>query len=488
MRKNIRQYLGSLSLFCALSFSALYAVQNNGRVPLLVDQACTTVAKNVGEQIEQRVHGVDLKSISMEDALDHLQKIEEQVTAFQPALPDELKSKIIGKLCQTPTVRFLLYPVSNNFVEQVKQQSKDVTSDTLDATVAQIERAWFANVPERWRSLWENEYTKRVWRRICKKNVLFNTVAFAPDSRSCAYSSSREDGIHIMELPSCKKIKKLPCQGGQHVTFLPDGRLVSKKNDSAPMYVWEDDKCTELNNQVDRWIGYPYAPCSNGKFLGPQCIWDAQGNQYTEISVNPGLHNALSDDGTLFAREDSEDKGEISLHDVEKKVRKILRGHTEYVSGLAFVPKTKQLVSGSFDETMRVWDTQTGKCTHVLRYDNRVTGVAIARNDQLCISATRRLIHIWDPITWQQLAEVKSFVYYRIAIANDGSYIACEEEINARSSWKDTLVQAAIKKAESPAALEQIRASKTTGKNNSVLAPRIEHDLQEKLLALQHKN
>jgi WD40 repeat protein len=39
----------------------------------------------------------------------------------------------------------------------------------------------------------------------------------------------------------------------------------------------------------------------------------------------------------------------------------VLRGHTKSVSSLAFSPDGKTVASGSSDETIRIWDFETGK-------------------------------------------------------------------------------------------------------------------------------
>ena len=38
-----------------------------------------------------------------------------------------------------------------------------------------------------------------------------------------------------------------------------------------------------------------------------------------------------------------------------------LKGHTGWVSSVAFSPDGKRLVSGSLDKTVKVWDAQTGQ-------------------------------------------------------------------------------------------------------------------------------
>ena len=39
------------------------------------------------------------------------------------------------------------------------------------------------------------------------------------------------------------------------------------------------------------------------------------------------------------------------------------KGHTENVCSVAYSPDGKQLVSGSWENTVRVWQVATGECT-----------------------------------------------------------------------------------------------------------------------------
>jgi WD40 repeat protein len=44
----------------------------------------------------------------------------------------------------------------------------------------------------------------------------------------------------------------------------------------------------------------------------------------------------------------------------------VLKGHTDIVSSVRVSLDDKQVVSGSRDKTLRVWDMSTGQCTIVL--------------------------------------------------------------------------------------------------------------------------
>jgi len=43
-----------------------------------------------------------------------------------------------------------------------------------------------------------------------------------------------------------------------------------------------------------------------------------------------------------------------------------LRGHSDWVRSVAYSPDGKHIVSGSADNTVKVWDAQTGKEVSVL--------------------------------------------------------------------------------------------------------------------------
>ena len=49
-----------------------------------------------------------------------------------------------------------------------------------------------------------------------------------------------------------------------------------------------------------------------------------------------------------------------------------LRGHSNYVTSVAYSPDGKHIVSGSFDKTVKIWDSTTGKEVSVLVCDRLI--------------------------------------------------------------------------------------------------------------------
>ena len=56
---------------------------------------------------------------------------------------------------------------------------------------------------------------------------------------------------------------------------------------------------------------------------------------------------------------------------------RVLRGHRDYVNSIAFHPleEGNQLVSGSDDHTLALWDSETGQRLHVITFDHPIMSI-----------------------------------------------------------------------------------------------------------------
>lgn len=87
------------------------------------------------------------------------------------------------------------------------------------------------------------------------------------------------------------------------------------------------------------------------------------------------------------------------LQDTETgKCLRTLHGHTNYVFCCTFHPQGHLLASGSFDETMRVWDVRSGRCLReVPAHSDPVTAVDFNPDGTLLLSSSLDgLLRIWD--------------------------------------------------------------------------------------------
>src|SRR5580658_2479215 len=79
------------------------------------------------------------------------------------------------------------------------------------------------------------------------------------------------------------------------------------------------------------------------------------------------------------------------------KLIQTLRGHTAGIGRIAWSPMGQVLVSPSEDGTIRIWNTETGKCLRELRLEGRpVTAVLDARGEILAVGCLNGAVSSWD--------------------------------------------------------------------------------------------
>jgi len=113
-----------------------------------------------------------------------------------------------------------------------------------------------------------------------------------------------------------------------------------------------------------------------------------------------------------------------------------LKGHTERVNSVAISPDGRFALSGSHDNTLRLWDLETGQCLRTLKgHTDYVTSVAISPDGRFGLSGSEeKTLRLWDLATGQclRILEGHTSWVYSVAISPDGRFALS-------GSWDDTL-------------------------------------------------
>jgi WD40 repeat protein len=108
----------------------------------------------------------------------------------------------------------------------------------------------------------------------------------------------------------------------------------------------------------------------------------------------------------------------------------VLKGHTEPVYAVAFTPDGKYVVTASFDKTLKVWETDTGKEVKTFAgaqgHQNLVLGVAVSPDGTLVASGSSdNTAKIWDFPTSKHLREfAQPDAVNAVALSPDGKQLA----------------------------------------------------------------
>ncbi|MCP4111117.1 MAG: hypothetical protein GY749_37255 [Desulfobacteraceae bacterium] len=100
-----------------------------------------------------------------------------------------------------------------------------------------------------------------------------------------------------------------------------------------------------------------------------------------------------------FTGNNHEDIGRIRLINFQTgKLRTLLKGHENVINALAFSPDGNKLISGSGDETARIWNIRSGKTLHVLKgHTNDIYAVAFSSDGKLALTGSDdHTLKLWN--------------------------------------------------------------------------------------------
>jgi len=125
---------------------------------------------------------------------------------------------------------------------------------------------------------------------------------------------------------------------------------------------------------------------------------------------------AYSPDGKLFAV--GLGNGEISEYATSNWERTRTLSHGGTIWRVVHSPRGDQVASCGKDETVKLWDAETGECLHVLGNYTVVTCVSYSpEGDRVASSSAEPVIRIWDVITGECLQTLSGHIEGVLCVA-----------------------------------------------------------------------
>ncbi|CCO33247.1 Vegetative incompatibility protein HET-E-1 [Rhizoctonia solani AG-1 IB] len=294
------------------------------------------------------------------------------------------------------------------------------------------------------------------------------SVTFSPNGKHLA-SGSADNAVRVWDVQTGKPVGD-PFEGHSDwvrmVSYSPDGSRLASASDDRTVSVWDPQTgkivLGPLTGHSDDVPSATFSP--NGTLIasGSQDrtirVYDAQTGQPAlgpldghTSSVNSVIFSpdstrlySCSSDGTVrvwnmqdFDSSKPLSSGPVALtviNSIRYSPRELvlgpMRGHEAFVESVDYSPSDQYIVSGSYDNSLRIWDANTGTDMHgpMKAHSNWVRCVRFSPDSSVVVSGSDEgTVQIWDVATGQHVMQLLQGddSILSVGFSSDGHKVVC---------------------------------------------------------------
>ena len=118
--------------------------------------------------------------------------------------------------------------------------------------------------------------------------------------------------------------------------------------------------------------------------------------------------------------------------------KRLTSGHADAVRSVAVTPDGRRAISASSDQTLKVWDLDSGKVLHTLTgHTDLVTSVSVSPDGRRAISTSFKIIKVWDLESLQELRTIEAGTEWvnGLAVTPDGRHAVVGSDDKTLKVW-----------------------------------------------------
>jgi WD40 repeat protein len=239
---------------------------------------------------------------------------------------------------------------------------------------------------------------------------IVRSVAFTPDRRGIA-SGSADGNVRLWDVATRSLQQSLQADGIVNcVAYSPDGKTLAAgtgdryQNPRGKIVLWDPETRKFSSDHSGAVTALAFSP--DGKKLA---FWTAH---FVTHDLIPG---------------------ELRLWDLERKPEQssLLQEHMGSVASLAFSPNGETVVSGAGDQTVKLWDVETGReRATLLGHTDRVMAAAFSPDGTLLVTGgLDHTVRLWRTATDEDVVG-----YYKTRIEKSPQVVQLQTDL-ARALW-----------------------------------------------------